>query len=224
MGDLFLDQRAFENEEVWIWGGVAFMVGFILVTNLAIMAALTWLPCEAFDFLACRPSHDICLLCTEHKYSWCCTDPAGSALSHAAPDQPGDAFAAVEDETSRAYAYYFCACHNPICSVPETAAPDRPSGATVAGDEPSTADDADGKASHSSLFVTPGSALASKVFKTQKRIGFCSHQQQDKLVVHQNLSVFLSDRMRNTSTSCFSYRKAGGGQHRRCQRRHGGGI
>lgn len=46
LGTLLLEQRAYENKEVWIWGGAAFMVGAIVIMDIAIILCLTFLQCE----------------------------------------------------------------------------------------------------------------------------------------------------------------------------------
>lgn len=46
LGDLLLEQRSFAHSKVWIWAGFAFIVGAIIITNLAVMACLSWLKGE----------------------------------------------------------------------------------------------------------------------------------------------------------------------------------
>lgn len=46
MGDTILQQRGFENTDAWIWVGVPFMIGAIIVLNIAIIFCLAVLDCE----------------------------------------------------------------------------------------------------------------------------------------------------------------------------------
>lgn len=63
LGNTLLSQRAFENTEAWIWVAVPFMIGAILVLDIAIVLCLTLLDCgSCATFPHLSLGHLICQL------------------------------------------------------------------------------------------------------------------------------------------------------------------
>lgn len=62
IGTLILQERGWENNLGWLWGGVPFMIGAIVIMDVAIILCLAYLKSERLQ-TSCVRAHDAGLIC-----------------------------------------------------------------------------------------------------------------------------------------------------------------